>query len=66
MAAFTFCLALAGMFVPLSAQNVYNTSVILDDTTFYGQSPPFDPAPAASGAGGWIEHVEKPSRSWHK
>jgi len=59
MAAFTFCLALAGLFTPLSAQLTSNASVILDDTFFYGQSPPFYPSPTASGVGAWTEHVER-------
>lgn len=57
--ALIFCLALASLLVPSSSQNASNASVILDDTFFYGQSPPFYPAPAASGAGGWLEHVER-------
>lgn len=59
MAAFAFSLALAGLFTPSSAQFTSNASVVLDDTFFYGQSPPFYPSPAATGVGEWTDHVER-------
>ena len=41
-----------------SAQDPINGSVILSDTYFYGQSPPFYPTPQASGTGGWTQYVD--------
>lgn len=42
-----------------SAQNFTNGSVILSDTYFYGQSPPFYPTPQASGNGEWRQYVDQ-------
>lgn len=43
----------------LAGQTVAQSSVITDDTYFYGQSPPFYPSPNASGTGAWAAAYSK-------
>ena len=42
-----------------STQNLTIGNVILSDTYFYGQSPPFYPTPQVSGIGGWSQYVDQ-------
>lgn len=43
----------------LAGQTVAQSSVITDDTYFYGQSPPVYPSPNASSTGPWAASYSK-------
>lgn len=47
------------LIIHTSAQNLTIGNVILSDTYFYGQSPPFYPTPQVSGIGGWTQYVDQ-------